>query len=150
MDHLIKPYQGELVNLVLDEQAAEQLKIESEAFPAITLSHRQQCDLEMLLTGGLSPLTGFMTEQVYASVVDTARLPNGVLWPIPYYLDVEEAFAEKLEVGTRIALRDTEGFMPAVLTVESIWRADKQREVERVYGTTDPEHPGGDYLINVV
>ena len=59
MDHLIKPYQGELVNLVLEEEQAEQLKTESESFPAITLSQRQQCDLEMLLNGGLSPLTGF-------------------------------------------------------------------------------------------
>ena len=66
MDHLIKPYQGQLVNLVLDEEQAEQLKIESESFPAITLSQRQQCDLEMLLNGGLSPLTGFMNEDAAA------------------------------------------------------------------------------------
>ena len=128
MDHLIKPYQGELVNLVLDEQKAEQLKIESEAFPAITLSQRQQCDLEMLLIGGLSPLTGFMTETVYDAVLNDSRLPDGVLWPIPYYLDVDKAFADKLSPGDRIALRDTEGFMPAVLTVESIWEPDKHKE----------------------
>ena len=150
MDHLIKPYQGELVNLVLEEERAEQLKVESESFPAITLSQRQQCDLEMLLTGGLSPLTGFMTEEDYYSVVNDARLPGGVLWPIPYYLDVDEKFAEKIEPGTRIALRDTEGFMPAVLTVESIWRPDKNREAQQVYGTTDPSHPGVEYLFNEV
>jgi sulfate adenylyltransferase len=150
MDHLIKPYQGELVNLVLDEEQAEQLKTESESFPAITLSQRQECDLEMLLTGSLSPLTGFMNEDAYNAVVSDARLPNGVLWPIPYYLDVDKEFADKLEVGSRVALRDTEGFMPAVLTVESIWSPDKALEAQKVYGTTDQSHPGVDYLYNSV
>ena len=150
MDHLIKPYQGELVNLVLAEEQAEQLKIESETFPAITLSLRQQCDLEMLMVGGLSPLTGFMNQDVYNSVVEDARLPNGVLWPLPYYLDVDSDFADKLQPGDRVALRDTEGFMPAVLTVESIWEPDKRREAEKVYGTADPSHPGVDYLFNSV
>ncbi len=150
MDHLIRPYQGELVNLVLDELQAEQLKIESESFPAVTLSQRQQCDLEMLLTGALSPLTGFMTEEVYNSVINTSRLPGDVLWPIPYYLDVDKDLAYKLEVGSRIALRDTEGFMPAVLTVESIWMPDKDKEAENIYGTTDRSHPGVDYLFNEV
>ncbi len=150
MDHLIKPYQGELVNLVLEEKQAEQLKIESEAFAAITLSQRQQCDLEMLLNGGLSPMNGFMTEAVYDSVIDETRLPGGALWPIPYYLDVDREFADKLAPGDRIALRDTEGFMPAVLTVESIWQPDKQREAEIIYGTGDPGHPGVEYLFNAV
>jgi sulfate adenylyltransferase len=150
MNHLIQPYQGELVNLVLEEDQAEQLKIESESFVGITLTQRQQCDLEMLLNGALSPLNGFMTEGKYNSVVSTTRLPNGVLWPMPYYLDVDEKFADKIEVGSRIALRDTEGFMPAVLTVESIWRPDKQIEAEQVYGTADQAHAGVDYLFNSV
>ena len=115
MNNLIKPWQGELVNLVLADDQAEQLKLESESFPAITLSQRQQCDLEMLLNGALSPLTGFMTEEIYNAVINNARLPNGVLWPMPYYLDVDEEFAGKIEVGSQIALRDVEGFMPAVL-----------------------------------
>lgn len=148
MDHLIPPYCGALVNLVLAEEQAEQLKTEFESFVGITLTQRQQCDLEMLLNGALSPLTGFMTETVYNSVVDGLRLPDGVLWPMPYYLDVDEAFAEKLVPGTRVALRDTEGFMPAVLTVESIWTPDKNKEAESVYGTVDEAHPGVNYLFN--
>ena len=150
MDHLIKPYQGELVNLVLPENEAEQLKVDSESFPAITLTQRQQCDLEMLLTGAISPLTGFMNEEAYNSVIDNTRLPDGVLWPIPYYLDIDGTVAEKMEIGTRLALRDTEGFMPAVLTVESMWRPDKKLEAEKIYGTTDPAHPGVEYLFNSV
>ena len=104
-DHLIQPYQGKLLNLVLDEEQAELLKQESESFPAITLTQRQQCDLEMLLCGALSPLKGFMNEDVYNSVVNESRLPGGVLWPIPFYLDVDETFADKIEIGARIALQ---------------------------------------------
>jgi len=150
MDHLITPYKGDLVNLLLEENEAEALKIESESYPAITLSQRQQCDLEMLLNGSLSPLTGFMTEDTYNAVIENTRLTDGTLWPIPYYLDITEEEAADLEVGTHLALRDTEGFMPAVLTVESIWRPDKAKEAEAIYGTQDVRHPGVEYLMNAV
>ena len=91
-----------------------------------------------------------MNEDVYNSVVNDTRLPNGVLWPMPYYLDVDQEFADKIEIGSRIALRDSEGFMPAVLTVESIWQPDKEKEAEQVYGTSDRSHPGVEYLFDSV
>ena len=149
MSQLISPYQGELKNLLLSEDEAEQLKIKSETFQAIVLSQRQQCDLEMLLNGALSPLTGFMTEEAYNSVINHTCLPDGVVWPVPYCLDVGEELAD-IEVGTQLALRDTEGFMPAVLTVESVWRVDKSKEAEAVYGTLDQRHPGVKYLFDSV
>ena len=149
MSHLISPYQGELKDLILPNLEGDKLKQESEIFPAIVLSQRQQCDLEMLLNGALSPLTGFMTEEIYNSVVDETCLPNGVVWPIPYCLDVSEEFAD-LKIGTQLALRDPEGFMPAVLTVESVWRVDKEKEAESIYGTLDKRHPGVKYLFDSV
>jgi len=149
MSNLIKPYQGHLNNLLLSDKKAEQLKIESESFPALVLTQRQQCDLEMLLNGALSPLTGFMTEEIYNSVIDNTCLLNGVVWPIPYCLDVCGKFSD-LEIGSQLALRDTEGFMPAVMTVESIWRVDKEREAIAVYGTSDQRHPGVKYLFESV
>ena len=148
MDHLIKPYKGKLINLVLDEAEAERIRQESETYPAITLSQRQQCDLELLICGALSPLTGFMNQQDYDSVVDNACLCDGTVWPIPYCLDLTDEQASEINVGDKIALRDVEGFMPAVITVESIWNPDKLKEAEKVFGTTDIEHPGVDYLLN--
>ena len=150
MDHLITPYKGKLVNLLLDESSAELVKIESEAYPAITLTQRQQCDLELLVTGALSPLTGFMNQKEYESVIENTSLLDGTIWPIPYYLDLTEKQAEKINIGDKIALHDVEGFMPAVMTVESKWKPDKNKEAENIYGTLDSEHPGVDYLMNTV
>lgn len=150
MDHLIPPYCGELKHLILSQNSAETLKKESETFLSITLSLRQQCDLEMLLNGALSPLTGFMTEREYLSVVENTRLLDGSLWPMPYYLDVDSDVADKLQTGSLLALQDTEGFMPAVLKVESIWKPDKDKEAELIYGTTDRDHPGVAYLYDNV
>jgi len=149
-DHLISPYQGKLRNLLLPEDEAEQLKTESETYPAIVLSQRQQCDLEMLLNGALSPLSGFMTEDEYNSVINNTRLTDGTLWPMLYYLDIDEEQAADIEIGSQLALRDTEGFMPAILTVESIWRPDKEKEANAIYGILDHQHPGVEYLFDTV
>jgi len=111
MDHLITPYNGELVNLLLVEADAEQIKIESESYPAITLTQRQQCDLELLVTGALSPLTGFMNQNDYESVIENTTLQDGTVWPIPYYIDLTEEQAEIINIGDKVALRDAAGFM---------------------------------------
>ena len=72
-----------------------------------------------------------MGQQAYEAVIDSLSLPDGTLWPVPIVLDVTEKFAEKLNPGDRVALRDGEGFMPAVLTVDDIWRPDRKHEAER-------------------
>ena len=150
MDYFVVPHGGTLVDLLVDADRAERLKTESRDFPSLTLSQRQLCDLELLMNGAFSPLTGFMGQADYESVVDDLRLADGTLWPIPIVLDVPEKFAEKLEKGRKIALRDGEGFMPAVLTVEDIWRPNKTREAEKVYNTTSDQHPGVRYLEECV
>jgi sulfate adenylyltransferase len=132
--------------LLVDAGRAEVLRQESLGFPSVTLSQRQLCDLELLLNGGFAPLTGFLDRAAYESVLSSARLPDGSVWPIPVVLDVAADLAERLKPGQPIALRDQEGFMPAVLTVSEVWQADKGREAELVYGTDSPEHPGVRYL----
>lgn len=150
MEHLIPPYKGKLINLLLEEADSERVKKESESCPAITLTQRQHCDLELLVTGALSPLTGFMNQQEYESVVDNTSLLDGTVWPIPYYLDLSEEQAAGINIGDKVALHDMEGFMPAVITVESKWSPDKNKEAENIYGTLDTAHPGVDYLMNSV
>ena len=149
-EQLIAPHGGELCNLLVDADRAESIKEESGEFASLTLNLRQECDLELLLNGGYSPLRGFMGREAYESVIDTLHLPGGALWSVPVTLDVPSALAEKIEPGGRVALRDAEGFMLAVLTVEDAWRPDKEREAREIYGTTSVEHPGVRYLFEQV
>ena len=147
----VQPHGSEqLVDLLVEPDQAEELKQTSGGYPSITLSQRQLCDLELLMNGAFTPLTGFMGQAAYDAVLDSLSLPDGTLWPVPIVLDVAERFAEKLAVGDRIALRDGEGFMPAVLIVEDIWQPDRRREAEKLYGTTDESHPGVRYLMHSV
>ncbi len=149
-EFFVKPHGGQLVSLLVDPPKAEVLKTESLQYLSLTLSQRQVCDLELLMNGAFSPLTGFMGREDYESVVDNLRLADGTLWPVPIVLDVPEHFADKLQKGSKVALRDGEGFMPAVLTVEDIWQPDKIREAEKVYNTTSELHPGVRYLNECV
>jgi sulfate adenylyltransferase len=132
----------EPLTLLVADDYAEELRQASIGFPSLTLTQRQACDLELLLNGGFWPLTGFLDQAGYLSVRDEARLPDGRVWPMPITLDVSEAFAAGLAPGQRIALRDPEGFMPAVMTVTDNWRPDLQREAEAVFGTASPGHAG--------
>ena len=132
--------------LLVDEERASHLRQESLSYQSLTLTQRQLCDLELLLNGGFAPLDGFMDRKSYDSVLERARLPSGALWPIPIVLDVGADLADKLTPGQQVALRDAEGFMPAVLTVTELWEADKDREANLVYGTDSLDHPGVRYL----
>ncbi len=150
MDHLIAPHGGNLVNLLVYEDHAEALKAESQLFPSLTLTQRQACDLELLMSGAFSPLCGFMGKETYESVINDIRLPDGTPWPIPIILDVPKEFADKVSIGRKIALRDNEGFMPAVLTITDIWEPDKRLESEQIYGASSESHPSIRYLNEVV
>ncbi|MFH1491150.1 MAG: bifunctional sulfate adenylyltransferase/adenylylsulfate kinase, partial [Pseudomonadota bacterium] len=100
------------------------------------------------LNGAFSPLEGFMSNTDYESVLDRMRLQDGTLWPIPVCLDIGEVEASRLEAGQSVALRDSEGFMLAVMHIEDIRPVDKRIEAESVYGTLDTGHPGVDYLFH--
>ena len=147
--HLIPPHGGELINLIAEPAQVADLKAHSKQWPSWDLTARQLCDLELLITGGFSPLEGFLSRADYDSVCQNMRLANGVLWPMPITLDVTEEFAQKLTAGSsKIALRDPEGVMLAALHVEEIWQPDRKAEAEAVFGTTSAAHPGADYAIN--
>ncbi len=145
---LIAPHGGVLRELLVGGAEAEALRAEAGSLPVWDLTRRQFCDVELLLNGGLSPLGGFMGREAYESVVETLRLPDGTLWPVPVALDVSEAFASGVDPGARIALRDPEGLLLAVAEIDELWRPDRRWEAEHVYGTADPGHPGADHLLH--
>ena len=147
-DHLISPHGGTLVNLEATEERTAELRAESVNWPSWDLTERQICDLELLMSGGFSPLNGFMGKDDYERVCTEMRLKDGTLWPIPITLDISEQAAESLSPGQILALRDPEGVMLAAIHVEDIWRPDLTAEASDIFGTTDPKHPGVGYLLN--
>ena len=146
--NLIEPHGGELVDLMVGESRANEIKEHSVEYASWDLTPRQTNDLELLLTGAFSPLTGFLNKADYESVRDNMRLQDGTLWPMPITLDVSAEVAEGLNEGDQLALRDQEGVMLAVLTVGDVWQPDKSEEAEKVFGSTNMDHPAINYLFN--
>jgi sulfate adenylyltransferase len=128
---LIAPHGGELVTRTGERPA------DVESLETIRLSSREIADLDMLASGALSPLRGFMGEDDYTSVVDDMRMASGTIWALPVTLAVAEA-----PKGDRVALADEEGRLLAVLDVAGVYGYDPRHEAERCFGTTDEAHPG--------
>jgi sulfate adenylyltransferase len=134
--------------LYVSYESAQKLKNEAGTLPSWDLTPRQICDLELLMNGGFAPLKGFLSEADYEGVVENMRLVDGTLWPMPITLDVTEKFAEGLEPGQDIALRDQEGVILAILSISDKWVPNKAREAEKVFGADDLAHPAVNYLHN--
>ena len=134
--------------LYVSHESAQKLKVKAADLIGWDLTPRQICDLELLMNGGFNPLKGFLSEADHNSVVETMRLEDGSLWPMPITLDVSEAFAEKLNIGQDIALRDQEGVILATMTVTDRWMPDKAKEAKLVFGADDLAHPAVNYLHN--
>ncbi|HEX2642683.1 MAG TPA: bifunctional sulfate adenylyltransferase/adenylylsulfate kinase [Thermoanaerobaculia bacterium] len=146
--HLIEPHGGELVDLMASPERSAELKAASREWPSWDMTARQLCDLELLLNGAFSPLTGFMGKADHDAVCDTLHLADGTLWPIPITLDLPENVARGLQPGrSAIALRDPEGVMLAALHVEEVWQPDLKEAAEKIFGTTDLLHPGVSYML---
>lgn len=148
MPTLIAPHGGTLCEHLLSPDQAKIAKLAVQDAPSWDLTPRQLCDLELLLNGGFSPLAGFMTKDDYDSVVQKMRLVNGLLWPIPIVLDVNNAFAKTITVGMKMPLRNPEGVLIAILHIADIFTPDRALEAQRVYGTENPFHPGVDFILN--
>lgn len=139
---LVAPHGGSLVNRILEGAALEAARKEAARLPAITLSAREQGDLEMIAIGAFSPLTGFQGEADFTRVAREARLANGTVWPIPVILSPADEVSAKISVGQRVALNDDKGRTLGILTVTEKYKHDKALEIPNVYRTEDEAHPG--------
>jgi len=136
---LVSPYCGELVDLLVpQEQLGEKLAY-ANSLPAVQISPRAACDLEMLAVGAFSPLRGFMGEADYRAVLATMRLANGTLFPIPITLSLDADPA--WQPGLDIALRDSRNNILAIQTIEEMYRWDLEEESRQVFGAFDARHP---------
>ena len=134
--------------LFVSYDSAQKLKVEAGNLQSWDLTPRQICDLELLMNGGFNPLKGFLGEEDYNGVVENMRLADGALWPMPITLDVSEKYADTVEIGQDIALRDMEGVILATMTVTDKWVPNKANEAEKVFGADDSAHPAVNYLHN--
>jgi sulfate adenylyltransferase len=133
---------GELVDLKAPAGERATLAARAAKLPAVTLNARDLADLEMLASGAFSPLTGFMGEADYIRSRDEMRLASGVPWSIPITLGVDEATAKSLKTGTEIALTTEDGKRLAILKLAEIYKVDRQKEAQAVFGTAEDAHPG--------
>ncbi|MBV9328756.1 MAG: sulfate adenylyltransferase [Chloroflexi bacterium] len=141
-DGQIAPHGGQLVNRLASPAEASALSERLFMLPRVTLTPRAMWDLDMLGVGAFSPLTGFLGEADYTSVVERMRLANGLPWSIPITLSATDYEAARLEPGAEVALADASGDIRAVLSLAEIFRRDVNREAELVYRTTESAHPG--------
>jgi sulfate adenylyltransferase len=139
---LILPHGGVLVNRMADPPRAAELKEEAYGLPAISLSPKQACDLEMIATGAFSPLEGFVGKADFTSICREMRLANGTVWPIPITLAVDDLTKAALREGGRAALNHPDGTLMAVIDIEEIYPHDKALEIPNVFRTEDEAHPG--------
>ena len=136
---LVEPYGGLLVNLIARPENREGLLNLASTLPRIQLSERAVCDLELLATGGFSPLETFLNRADYERVIEEMRLDRGVLFPVPLTLTVNRDAPLKLDA--EVALVDSYNNLIAIMRVEEVYDWNRDREARLVCGTTDSRHP---------
>ncbi|KAK9455918.1 hypothetical protein V1511DRAFT_458829 [Dipodascopsis uninucleata] len=147
------PHGGVLKDLIArDAPIRAELLATADTLPDLALTERQLCDLELILSGGFSPLEGFMNEKDYNGVVENLRLADGTLFSMPINLDVSEEELKSVGIapGKRFVLRDFRDDSPlAIITVDDVYKPNKDIEAVKVF-RGDPEHPAVKYLFNTV
>ena len=141
MTQTIPPHGGELIDLVLQGDAAAEAAADAENLPKIELGPREIADLEMLAVGAMSPLDGFMIEKDYRSVLDDTRLSSGAVWSLPITISVDDEGYKRIGRSESIALTIGDE-VHAILDVEQTFRRDREAEAQGAFGTTDTAHPG--------
>ena len=142
---MIRPHGGQLVTRVV---AGGRPGVYNGSEPAVVLTERQQCDMEMIAVGAMSPLTGFVNQADYDSICKNMTLANGVIWPFPITCAVDSNVAGGIKVGQRVAMLDDQRRLLGHLTVEQKYAHDKSTQAKLAFGTTDDAHPGVKVLMS--
>jgi sulfate adenylyltransferase len=136
------PHGGTLIDRALSGSERESARERAASLPSITLASVAASDLELIGNGAFSPLTGFMGEADYRSVVDNMRLANGLPWSIPITLAVTREEADRLDIGSALALTDEGGRLLGILDLAEKYTFDPRHEAQQVFRTTEEAHPG--------
>ncbi len=139
---LIAPHGGKLIDCYFNQSDRGLALSNAQTLPRLVLTPRNLADLECIATGIYSPLKGFVSEAEYYSILKEMRLTNGLAWSIPVTLQVPESAASQYQLDSEIALVHPNGEILAVMTVTSKFKPDRDLEAQKVYLTTDEDHPG--------
>jgi len=140
---LVPPHGGQLNPLLVEGNERQDEVAKAQSLPQIELSSRETSDLIMMAIGAFSPLEGFMGENDYINVVDSMRLADDTLWPIPITLSVTKDKAGGIPLGSEIALIDGEDkTLMGTMSVREKYSYDKKHEAKLVFRTEDEAHPG--------
>jgi len=146
------PHGGKLVrNFVSQDRARNALRARAAKLPpesTVTVPDRIVSDIEMLASGALSPLTGFMGKKDYQTVLKSMHLANGLPWTIPIVLPVPADQAARIKTGRPVGLRAETGEMLAILDVREKYAYDKTAYAKSVYRTDSIEHPAVKILMD--
>jgi sulfate adenylyltransferase len=137
--NLIPPYGGKLVDLLVTGNERDELIARVPKLPSIKISMRAQCDLELLATGGFSPLDRFMDKSTYERVLHEMRMDGGALWPLPITLTANPN--ELPNVGNEIVLRNALNDTLAIMKLEEVFSWSPEKEARLAFGTDDARHP---------
>ncbi len=141
----IAAHGGRLVDRQVGAPEVERRDAELASLPQLRPFEDDVYDAEKIGTGAYSPLEGFMGSAELESVLSSARLPNGLAWPMPILLTpsgaANEAVVQAVKPGDAVALLDARGAFFALVHVEEKFRPDKKRIAQSVYATTDDKHP---------
>jgi sulfate adenylyltransferase len=144
-----RPHGGKLINRALEGTEREKALERAQKLPKVQLNARQLSDVELIGIGAFSPLTGFMGERDYRSVVERERLANHLPWTMPVTLAVTLETAKSLAKASEVALTDGEGRVMAILELDEVFEYDREEEAQKTLLTTSDEHPGVQYLKSV-
>ena len=136
---LITPYGGKLINLVVTGKERGELIERTSRLPSMKIKPRALNDLELMATGGFSPLDRFMGKTDYERVLHEMRLADGTLFPLPITLTANPN--ELPAVGSEIVLRNALNDTIAVMKLEEVFSWNPEKEARLSLGTDDPRHP---------
>ncbi len=152
---MIKPYGSDTLNplFVYDPKEHDELMHEAENLPSLMLNSAAAGNAVMLGAGYFNPLTGYMNLADALSVADTMKTTEGLFWPVPI-LNLTYNI-EAIKGAKRIALRDpnVEGHpvlaVQDVEAIEEVSQDELTHMAEKIFGTTDTEHPGVNTFMNL-
>ncbi len=149
-----QPHGGKLINRELSGNEKEEARKKAKSAKRLTLAPFEVSDLEMIATGALSPLEGFMGKSDFDSVLERMHLANNLAWTLPVVKSVSAEDKKNLREGEEVALQNEAGDALAILKIDEIYPHDKNKHAQKAYGTLEQTHPGvarvmsmGDFLV---